>query len=518
MYNTTMTSKAPSFLHSLAKNPFTVFLVLVVGGLVAWSMLRGTPASPYQTVTVEPTELAQEVSVTGKVKAITSADLSFAAGGRIASVSARVGNTVVRGQTLVTLENRDVAANLEQALASLKAAEAKLDELVRGTRPEEIAITEAKVASSRQALIVELQSAYASADASIQVELDQFISNPHGANPQLSFSTADSSVKTALESGRATIEAPLKAWSAHASLLTTASNLSVATAEAQTVLQQVSTLLASAAAALNRAIPNGSVPQTTLDSYAVDIAAGRTSIANAISSVSIDTAALTTAELSLALEKAGTDPQDIAVQRATVGVATAKVAADKALLAKTVLSAPFSGVVTRQEAKVGQVVGQTVGTISLVTLMSSSGFEIETFVPEADIAKISIGDLASVTLDAYGEDTIFGAEVASIDPAETVIEGVSTYKVTLAFSDEPKPARSGMTANVDIKTALRSNVIAVPSRTVAYQDGKKTVKILNADGTVEVREVTTGLSGSDGRVEIVSGVLTGEKVIIFSEK
>ena len=54
--------------------------------------------------------------------------------------------------------------------------------------------------------------------------------------------------------------------------------------------------------------------------------------------------------------------------------------------------------------------------------------------PEADIAKVAIGDLASSTLDAYGSYVDFPAQVTMIDPAETVIEGVPTYKVTLVSS------------------------------------------------------------------------------------
>ncbi|MEK9176901.1 MAG: efflux RND transporter periplasmic adaptor subunit [Patescibacteria group bacterium] len=499
------------------KHRFTaIFFLLVLGALFWFFFLQGAPPSPHQTVVAASDELVQEVSVTGKVKAIASAELSFSVGGRIASVPVRVGDTVGRGAVLVTLENGDVAAKLEQSLASLRGTEAKLNELIRGIRPEEIAVTEAKVASARQALVDDLQTASASADAAIQVDLDQFISNPNGTSPQLSFSTSDSALENAVESGRVAIGAPLKTWREHASLLTASNDLTTASIEAQKVLQQASSLLATAAAALNRAIPGSAVTQATIDGYAADIAAARSSVASSISSVSAASTALTTVEATLALEKAGTDPQVIAAQQATVAAAAAVVNADKATLAKTVLVAPFGGVVTHQDAKVGQVVGQSGSSASLVTLMSSQGFEIETFVPEADIAKISVGDEARVTLDAYGDDVAFGAVVSFADPAETVIEGVSTYKVILAFTEEPMPVRSGMTANVEVKTASREGVIAVPSRAVSDRSGTKTVLVLLSDGTTEERIVTTGLQGSDGRVELTSGVQAGEKIVIYS--
>jgi len=195
----------------------------------------------------------------------------------------------------------------------------------------------------------------------------------------------------------------------------------------------------------------------------------------------------------------------------------ANVDAIRANLAKVTLRAPIAGVVTQQDARVGEIVG---ANTVLVSLIAPEAFQIKTQVAEADIAKVLVGNVATFTLDAYEDDVIFDAGVFSIDPAETVIEGVATYKTMLNIKNPDERIRAGMTANVEILTAEKSDVISIPARAVTLDNGndRKYVKILNEDGTVSERDVETGLRGSEGFVEIVSGVDEGDQIITFIRK
>ncbi|MFQ5676657.1 MAG: efflux RND transporter periplasmic adaptor subunit, partial [bacterium] len=151
----------------------------------------------------------------------------------------------------------------------------------------------------------------------------------------------------------------------------------------------------------------------------------------------------------------------------------------------------------------------------LVSVISAGRFEIEANVPEADVAKLEIGDTARMTLDAYGDDIVFEARVSKIDPAETVIEGVATYKTTLQFVGGESRAKPGMTANIDILTDSRENVIVIPQRAVITKDGERFVRIETGEEEPEERPVQIGLRGFDGNVEIIEGLEEGEKVITF---
>ena len=122
-----------------------------------------------------------------------------------------------------------------------------------------------------------------------------------------------------------------------------------------------------------------------------------------------------------------------------------------------------------------------------------------------------------MTLDAYGSDIIFDAAVTLMDPAETVLEGVPTYKVTLQFVKADDRIRSGMTANTEILTHEHDGVLYIPTRAIIINDdGSRSVRVLNKDGkTFATSTVKIGLKGSSGTTEIVSGVKVGDKVVTY---
>ena len=146
-------------------------------------------------------------------------------------------------------------------------------------------------------------------------------------------------------------------------------------------------------------------------------------------------------------------------------------------------------------------------------MISSGVFQIESFVPEVNIALIEVGDNAKVTLDAYGSGVVCEAAVASIDPAETIRDGVSTYKTILEFAEDDPRIRSGMTANVRIMTDEREGIISIPQGLVLERDGKKFVVVKAGEG-VEEREITVGAVSSLGNIEIVNGLSEGDQVVL----
>jgi HlyD family secretion protein/macrolide-specific efflux system membrane fusion protein len=111
---------------------------------------------------------------------------------------------------------------------------------------------------------------------------------------------------------------------------------------------------------------------------------------------------------------------------------------------------------------------------------------------------------------------VFAARVASIDPAETVRDGISTYRTLLTFEQADARIRPGMTANISIVADKRDNVISVPQKIITIREGKKLVKVKRGD-IFEDREVTTGAVSSVGTIEILSGLSVGD-VVLLSEK
>lgn len=503
-----------------------VLVVLLITGIGFFLLTRGDGKE--QLLTVARGEFVQAVSVSGKVVAAQEVDLGFSGGGRVSGVYAKVGDRVGAGTILAEIENGDLRANVLQREAAVGREEAKLASLRAGSRPEDVAVSESAVESAKasleqanRALLEEIEDAYRSADDAIKNQIDQFITNPRSANPQLSFIVADSQIENDIEFKRLQIEAALTAWQQEVTSLSSTSDLLRASETAQKNLAGAGAVLVAANAALNRAVTTATHPQATIDAYVVDIAAARSAVnteaaalTSAVTAQKNAAASLTTAERNLTLKKAPPVQADIDAQVAQVSAAKADLESARAQLGKTLLRAPFSGIVTRMDLKKGAIASSNSSDVSMI---SSGTFQIESFVPEVNIALLEVGDSAVVTLDAYGRDALFAAHVISIDPAETERDGVSTYRAILEFENNDGRIKSGMTANVRISTDKRDNVIAIPRGAVLERGGKKYVTVKEERGAGE-REVTTGPTDSLGNIEITSGLSEGDVVVLSTSQ
>ena len=529
-----------------------LFAIIPIAIIILIVATRGGSSVTYDTVTAERQPLLeQKISATGRIKAVDEVDLAFEKSGRVGDVLVSVGDTVEKGQPLVTLESAEAVAEVAQANAAVESAkamldqyqasllnqEAKLAELKAGTRPEEITLYESKVTnanasllSAKEGMIDAMQDAYTRSEDAVRNKSDDMINSPKSQSPDLKFTTTNASLRSEILTLRIDLEGTLTAWKADLNALTSASDLDPAIAETKSDLDEVKLFLEKLAIALSGALTSSTVSETTLDTWKTTISTARTSINTAIQSHTSAKEKLTSAETALeiaqnelTLKQASSTPEQIDAQEAAVEQAKANVVSQQAQIAvsesaaqaaearyaKNILRAPFSGVVTKQDAKVGAIVApnQTIASV-----ISQGNFEIEALIVEADIAGLEVGDKATLTLDAYGDDVVFDAVVTKIDPAAELVEGVANYNTTLQLTGGDEKLKAGMTADLDIVTDEKENVIAIPQRAVIFKDNKKIVRILDGDTVREV-EVETGIRGEKGLIEIVSGVEEGDTVI-----
>jgi multidrug efflux pump subunit AcrA (membrane-fusion protein) len=91
---------------------------------------------------------------------------------------------------------------------------------------------------------------------------------------------------------------------------------------------------------------------------------------------------------------------------------------------------------------------------------------------------------------------------------------VASYKTILKFNKEDSRIMPGMTANIDILSNKKENVIYVPSRAIITKNGKKFVKlVINDKNQTKEINIAVGIRGSDGRTEVISGLKVGDKII-----
>jgi len=162
------------------------------------------------------------------------------------------------------------------------------------------------------------------------------------------------------------------------------------------------------------------------------------------------------------------------------------------------------------DAKVGEIISPTT---PLISMQSDGVFQIETYVPEVSIAQVAVGNPATTTLDAYGSAIEFLATVVAVDPAETVKDGVPTYKTTLSFLAADPRIRSGMTANVVMETGVLHSAVVIPAGAIGTKNGATYVSVL-ARGAVVSRAVTTGPSPALGQAHVLSGLTAGDVILL----
>jgi HlyD family secretion protein len=219
--------------------------------------------------------------------------------------------------------------------------------------------------------------------------------------------------------------------------------------------------------------------------------------------------------------RSGATREDINLAQAKVSQAEAAVKIVEERINDSIVKSPINGKVVNFEYEVGE---QVAAGSPVVSVLGNNDYEIEVDISEADIAKVEEGDVAEITLDAFGEDEKFTGKVFFIDPDQTVIQDVVYYKVKLKFieagEDRLERMKPGMTANISITTEEKNDILVIPGRAVIEKEDsrgemQKYVRVLQGDGSVTERQVRVGLRGDGGLTEITEGLKEGEEVVTY---
>ena len=143
--------------------------------------------------------------------------------------------------------------------------------------------------------------------------------------------------------------------------------------------------------------------------------------------------------------------------------------------------------------------------------MSDTGYEVDAGVSETDVGKVTVGDSVSMTLDAFPGETFQGS-VFYIAPSETNTQGVISYLTKISFAKPDPRLKSGLTANIDIATQHKDNVLFLPEYAILQNDSGTFVETVDGK-TTKQNPVTLGIQDEKGNVEVTSGVTAGEQVL-----
>ncbi len=221
---------------------------------------------------------------------------------------------------------------------------------------------------------------------------------------------------------------------------------------------------------------------------------------------------------------------EVAVQGAQVQQAEAQLEEARVNLGYTDIVSPVDGVVVSRAVDVGQTVAASFQTPTLFVIAEDlTKMQVNANVSEADIGEVRAGQAATFSVDAYPERS-FSGTVSQVRNAPLNVQNVITYDVVIDAANADLALRPGMTANVDVVTGTRAQVLRVPTAALRFRppvgesDGEAaaapagTVVWRLAGGRPEPVPVTAGLA-DDSHTEVQAGTLTeGDAVIVAVER
>jgi len=292
-------------------------------------------------------------------------------------------------------------------------------------------------------------------------------------------------------------------------------------------------------------------------------------------------AILAAAETRLNAILTGADPEEVAIKELQVELAqgrledaqkaveNAQEALDEAQDVSPVITAPFTGFITKVNVEGGDEVQK--GTVAVV-IADPNKFEADILVSEMDIFQVKLEGDATVQIDAMPMLTLL-AKVTHISPTAIIQQGVVNYIVKVEIESlesivqerqearqkilqgelperlkqaieegritqeqaeemmrqmqqgqggqqgqmptmlpEDFQLREGLTVTVSLLVEERSNVLLVPNGAIIHEGMETYVQVVSSDGVVEQRLVKTGLSDWQ-LTEVIEGLSEGEQVI-----
>jgi len=176
-------------------------------------------------------------------------------------------------------------------------------------------------------------------------------------------------------------------------------------------------------------------------------------------------------------------------------------------LNKTMIIAPFDGVVTAIDMKAGERISAAAQVLSMV---DPKNIEMNGAIDEIDISKVELGQEAIITLDALPGKNVKGT-VTFMSPTGTVQSGVVSYKTIISMENPDVELRDGMSGTAEIIIERHDDVLLISNRAIRGTWDKPLVEVI-VDGQIEQREISLG--SSDGiKSEVLSGLEEGEIVV-----
>lgn len=504
---------------------------------------------------VAPQDVATLTTVSGTVAPLRSATLTAQAQGAITAVYKKEGDSVKAGDVIVRIDSTSQDNQLAQAESRYRVAvttfkTAQMTDLAQTKQQLESAVSQAlaqqlstevnlrnftdkdtsdqTIANLQQQVnqaeigMINAQNSLKSLQKYDTSAQQQTLSDLSVTQAQQNLSSAEAklvtmttavpaTLQTVIDAQLASIDAArLSLQNAQVNAQMTAATIGRGKIQIDTATLAVEQAHGSLIAANN----NLAVAQRTIGARANDLEVLQSNVDQAKSSVTV-------ARSSLAAFADTQKKSDLQLQAAKEqeNQALLTLQAQQLISKNYVVKAPWNGVITALNVQVGdQATSATSGTsgTSAMVIADTSGWNVQAYVDELDVLHVKTGQDASVTMDAYPNQT-FKARVTYV--GHTVVQtssSVNAYTVKIQFTKPPTTLVAGMTADASITMSSAKGVLAVPVESILSENGKNYVTVITTGAdkktTATRTEVKTGIEG-DVYVQITSGLKAGDRIL-----
>jgi len=217
---------------------------------------------------------------------------------------------------------------------------------------------------------------------------------------------------------------------------------------------------------------------------------------------------------------------ETASERAKLKTQQATLVFDKDVYSQTISIAPFSGIVTNEPIRQGEMVVpgiQNTEGSTLMTLANMSVITAEVKVDETDIVNVANGQEAEVTVDAIpgkifkgrvtevGDQALLRSTGQSTSETTSGVEEAKDFKVVVTLDHPTDELRPGLSCEAKIITASKRDIVAIPIEALVMRD-PKTLKQSSSHLQTVSAATTTNAGNPLAPSPLVQGVFVVRRV------
>lgn len=184
---------------------------------------------------------------------------------------------------------------------------------------------------------------------------------------------------------------------------------------------------------------------------------------------------------------------------AAVNQSQASVNQNQVNLDHTVIEAPIDGIIIQRSVDVGQTVAASMQAPTLFVIAADlTKMQVNANIDEADVGRIRPGQHVTFKVDAYPTDTFEGT-VSQIRLQPVVVQNVTTYGTVIDVPNAQLKLKPGMTANVKVEIAKKSDTLRVPNAALRFRPSTDIFAALNQQVPPEAMSAGGRGRGGQGR-------------------